>query len=151
MKKSPEELAALGWVPCDPPRVVLGFRWPHKEIIKCQDCNGKGWLWCYDQGYGKAFGQCYKKRCRCRGGAHRETHLDKEFTTAITWFKSSQPPAQAFEFLEFRDVYKVVDDPAAYWGWLRTEIATDNIYRLEAIRGDIVKLYQKFSLQEEDF
>lgn len=151
MKKTLEEIALLGWVSCDPPRVTLGFRWPPREIVKCKNCNGKGHIWCYDQGYGKALGQCFKKRCSCRGGKVAEVHLDKEFRVAVQWFKTSEPPTEPFEYHQWRDVYKVIDDPAQYWVELRAEIASGNVYRLEAVRDDIVKLHQLFVLDNEEF
>lgn len=151
MKKSPEQLVAEGWQPCAPPRATLGYRWPYREIDKCKSCNGRGHLWCYDQGYGKAYGQCYKKRCSCRGGKAAEVHLDKEFREAVQWFKSSIPPGEAFEYYLWKDVWQVVDEPAQYWVELKTEIASGNVYRLEAIRDDIVKLHQLFVLANEEF
>lgn len=151
MKKTAEEIALSGWLPCDPPRVTLGFRWPPREIVKCKSCNGRGHIWCYDQGYGKAYGQCYKKRCSCRGGKQAEVHLDKEFRVAVQWFQASTPPAEQFEYWLWKDVWQVIENPAQYWEELRAEIASGNVYRLEAIRDDVVRLHQLCVLAHEDF
>ena len=151
MKKSPEEIALMGWQPCEPPRVSLGYRWPYREIVKCQSCNGRGSIWCYDQGFGKAFGQCYRKRCHCRGGRQAEVHLDKEFREAIQWFVTSTPPSEPFEYWAFKDVWRVIADPAQHWAQLKEEIASRNVYRLEAIRDDVVKLHQLLVLANEEF
>jgi hypothetical protein len=149
VKKSTAELLEMGWAPCDPPRVAIGFRWPYKEIVKCKSCNGKGAIWMYDQGYGKGLGQCYRKKCACRGGQQTALHVDAEIRVALDWFKTSTPPASGFELWLFKDYWKVIDSPVEYWAWLRSEIATDNIYRIEAVRDDLVKLHQKFMVDEE--
>ncbi len=115
---------------------------------KCSCCYDRGYIFYYGQGTGRALGQCYKEKCRFCGGnwAYEGANLDAVYKKAMTWFRSSQPPGKPFRLF----VWKTVDDPVKYWQNMREEIASDNVYVLERIRDDIVRLHELFG-NEDDF
>ena len=142
-------MMAEGWERCDNPQAHLVFGSQVAEA--CSKCGGKGYWYIWDSAWNQTMGQCYRKRCQCRGGKQTKVKLDPEFRAALVWFYKSSPPGEPFEFCEFRDVYKVIDEPAAYWRQLKDDINTGNIYRMEAIRSDVIKLHQILVLANEEF
>ena len=144
-KKSQAEIVLLGWEPCQPLHTTIRFG--GRTVDVCQSCGGKGYWYCWGEGAGQGLGQCYRKRCPCRGGVQRKIRLDAEYRAALEWFKTTTPPAGSLKI----HPWSKAEDAETLWGKLWGDIETGNVYRLEAIRDDIVALYQALALNTEEF
>ncbi len=140
-----EVLREKGWLPCATYfHVKLSAR---EDPGKCQACFGRGWAYLFGRGTGAAFGQCYRKKCsQCSGNwANESAYLDDDFKEAIRWFLESTPPAKRFRL----HPWKVIESPEKLWDSLFDDIQSQNVYRLEFIRDDLVKLHQLFGISED--
>ncbi len=110
--------------------------------FRCDWCMDRGYSTCFKNGSKFSLGEAFKVDCTHCTGKWSDTAMviDREFREALAWFRTSTPPLKGFVLNKF----KTVTDPAKYWENLRTEISSDNIYALERIRDDILKLQEMF-------
>lgn len=114
---------------------------PH-VVYKCSFCYDRGKYYIYANGYGRGLGTAYYVECpHCNGIQFVVRGLDKALRAALEWFRTSTPPNEGFRLSKFR----TIDDPQALWAEMKKEIATDNIYRLEKIREDLISMQNLFS------
>lgn len=114
---------------------------PH-IIYKCDHCYDRGKYYFWAPGYGRGLGTAYYMDClHCTGTQFVVRGIDKDLRAALEWFRTSTPPSEGFRLNKFR----MIDDPQALWDEMKKEIATDNIYRLEKIREDLISMQNLFS------
>lgn len=81
----------------------------------------------------------------CQGTWAADTKfIDKDLKAALAWFKTSTPPEKPFRLNKFT----MIDDPKKLWAHLKEEIVSNNIYVLERIREDLIKLCALFEGEE---
>ena len=117
---------------------------------RCDSCQDRKYWYAFGRGCGDAQGQCYKKRCsKCsidKSPMYEIDSLGQDFNAALQWFKASKAPGKSFDL--YPDT--VVPDPILAWDSLRLEIESGNIYCLERIREDLIRLHELFG-DDDDF
>ncbi len=112
------------------------------QYYRCDDCFDRGFYILYSKGNVKTLGIRTEVSCpHCKGNWSYDTRMiSEEFRQALRWFRSSTPPDEPFKLSK----WKTIDDPKKFWAKLKAEIALDNIYSLERIEEDVLKLQALF-------
>lgn len=115
-------------------------------FYKCDACFDRGFYIFYRNGNRVSLGERHEIPCpHCTGNWSYDTkQVDKELQDALAWFRKSTPPAAGFRL----NKWKMIDDPAEYWKYLKSEIALDNIYILERHREDLMQIQALFDGEE---